>query len=182
MARDASTSQPGISNCCDRLISRSDMEPDDADTNPDAELTGPKRDSRPNNSDVHSETESIVLNAPVTGVYRCCCRFEQLPQFIKALSTAQKIDDTHFWLTAFEGSEQQRIILQIVLREPERRIAWQASGSEFSQGVILFEPLTVHRTEVTVKLRSTIEPAMLAQLTREYLANFKQFVEGLTLL
>ena len=132
--------------------------------------------------DVHSETESIVLNAPVTGVYRCCCRFEQLPQFIKALSTAQKIDDTHFWLTAFEGSEQQRIILQIVLRVPERRIAWQASGSEFSQGVILFEPLTVHRTEVTVKLRSTIEPAMLAQLTREYLANFKQFVEGLTLL
>jgi hypothetical protein len=48
--------------------------------------------------------------------------------------------------------------------------------------VIQFEPLTEHRTEIAVKLRSTIEPAMLAQLTWEYLANFKQFVEGQTLL
>jgi len=48
--------------------------------------------------------------------------------------------------------------------------------------VIQFEPLTEHRTEITVKLRSIIEPAVLAQLTREYLANFKQFVEGQTLL
>jgi uncharacterized membrane protein len=154
------------------------MKPDGADTNPAAEPGRPQRDKRPNKSDAHSETGSIVLNAPVTGVYGHCCRFEQLPQFIKSLRSAQKIDDTHFRLTTFEGSEQQRIILQIVLRVPERRIAWQASCSEFSQGVILFEPLTVHRTEVTVKLRSTIEPAMLAQLTREYLTNFKQFVEG----
>ena len=158
------------------------MEPDGADTNPDAELAGPKRENRPNKSNAHSESESIVLNAPVTGVYGHCCRFEQLPQFIKSLRSAQKIDDTHFWLTTFEGSEQQRIILQIVLRVPERRIAWQASCSEFPQGVIQFEPLTEHGTEITVKLRSTIEPAILAQLTREYLANFKQFVEGLTLL
>jgi hypothetical protein len=46
----------------------------------------------------------------------------------------------------------------------------------------LFEPLSVDRTEVTVKLRSTIEPATLAQLKLEYLTNFKQFVEGQMLL
>jgi hypothetical protein len=64
-----------------------------------------------------------------------------------------------------------------VLRVPERRIAWQASCSEFSQGVILFEPLSQNKTEITLKLRSTIEPATLAQATRDYLINFKQFVE-----
>ena len=158
------------------------MGSDGADINPAAEPAGPKRDHRPNKSDAHSETGSIVLNAPVTGVYGHCCRFEQLPQFIKSLHSAQKIDDTHFWLTTFEESNQRRIILQIVLRVPERRIVWQASCSEFSQGVILFEPLTVDRTEVTVKLRSTIEPPRLAQLTHEYLTNFKQFVEGQMLL
>jgi uncharacterized membrane protein len=141
-------------------------------------LDGSGVNNRRNKSAGRSETGSIVLNAPVAVVYGHCCRFEQLPQFIKSLRGAEKIDDTHFWLTTFEGSEQRRIILQIVLRVPELRIAWQASCNEFPQGVIQFDPLTVHRTEVTVKLRSTIESAMLAQLTRKYLTNFKQFVEG----
>jgi uncharacterized membrane protein len=158
------------------------MEPDGGDTNPGAEPAGSKRNNRPNKSTGRSETGSIVLNAPVAVVYGHCCRFEQLPRFIKSLRSVVKIEDTHFCLTTFERSKQPGIILHIVLRVPERRIAWQASSSEFPRGVIQFEPLTEHRTEITVKLRSIIEPAMLAQLTREYLANFKQFVEGQTLL
>jgi len=126
----------------------------------------------------NSETKSIVLNVPITEAYGHCCRFERLPRFIKYLRRVDKIDDTHFCLTTFEGSKQPGVILQIVLRVPERRIAWQASCSECSQGVILFESLTEDRTEITVKLRSTLEPATLAQLAREYLTNFKQFVEG----
>jgi hypothetical protein len=46
----------------------------------------------------------------------------------------------------------------------------------------LFEPLAENRTEITVKLRSTLKPATLAQLARQYLTNFKQFAEGQTLL
>jgi uncharacterized membrane protein len=155
------------------------MEPDCGDTNPGVEPTGRNRDDR---AYAHSETKSIVLNVPITDAYGHCCRFEKLPQFIKYLRRVDKIDDTHFCLTTLEGSKQPGLILQIVLRVPERRIAWHASCSECSQGVILFEPLTEYRTEITVKLRSTIEPAALAQLTREYLSNFKQFVEGQTLL
>ena len=155
------------------------MEPDGGVTNPGAEPTGRNRDDR---SYAHSETKSIVLNVPITDVYGHCCRVEKLPRFIKYLRRVDKIDDTHFCLTTFEGSKQPGVILQIVLRVPERRIAWQASCSECSQGVILFEPLTEDRTETTVKLRSTLELAALAQLAREYLSNFKQFVEGQTLL
>ena len=126
----------------------------------------------------NSETKSIVLNVPITEAYGHCCRFEKLPRFIKYLRRVDKVDDTHFCLVTFERSKQPGHILQIVLRVPERRIAWQASCSECSQGVILFEPLTEERTEITVKLRSTLEPATLAPLLREYLTNFKQFVEG----
>jgi uncharacterized membrane protein len=61
------------------------MASDGADSNPAAKLAGLQRDNRPNKSDVHSETGSIVLNAPVTDVYGHCCRFEQLPRFIKSL-------------------------------------------------------------------------------------------------
>jgi uncharacterized membrane protein len=155
------------------------MEPDGGVTNPGAEPTGRNRDDR---SYAHCETKSIVLNVPITDAYGHCCRFENLPRFIKYLRNVDKIDDTHFCLTAFERSKQPGLILQIVLRVPERRIAWQASCSECSQGVILFEALTEDRTEITVKLRSTLDPAALTQLAREYLTNFKQFVEGQTLL
>jgi uncharacterized membrane protein len=130
---------------------------------------------------VHSEIRSITLNAPVTDVYGHSCRFEQLPQFIESLVDIQKIDETHFWLTTSQSSGQRRIMLQIVLRVPERRIAWQASCTEFSQGVIVFEPLTQNKTEITLKLRSTIQPAILGQAARDYLINFKQFVEQKTL-
>jgi uncharacterized membrane protein len=153
------------------------MESDSPDINPGDEPVGAKRDHRPNQSKVHSEIRSIALNAPVTDVYGHSCRFEQLPQFIESLINVQKIDDTHFWLTTSHGSGQRRSMLQIVLRVPERRIAWQASCSEFSQGAILFEPLSRNRTEITLKLRSTIEPAILARATRDYLINFKRFVE-----
>jgi uncharacterized membrane protein len=158
------------------------MEPDTADVNPSDEPLGAKRGHRLNKSKVHSEIRSIALNSPVTDVYRHSCCFERLPQFIESLINIQKIDDTHFWLTTSHSSGQRRIMLQIVLRVPERRIAWQASCSEFSQGVILFEPLTQNRTEITLKLRSTIEPAILTRATRDYLINFKQFVEQRRLL
>jgi uncharacterized membrane protein len=152
------------------------MESGSAD-NPGDEPLGAKREHRLNRSKVHSLVRSVALNAPVTDVYEHCCRFEQLPQFIESLINVQKIDDTHFWLTTSDGSGQRRTVLQIVLRVPERRIAWQASCSEVSQGVILFEPLSQNKTEITLKVRSAIQPAMLAQATRDYLINFKQFVE-----
>jgi uncharacterized membrane protein len=152
------------------------MESGSAD-NPGDEALGAKRDHRPSKSKVHSVVRSIALNAPVTDVYEHCCRFEQLPQFIDSLINLQKVDATHFWLTTSDVDGQRRTMLHIVLRVPERRIAWQASCSEFSQGVILFEPLSQNKTEITLKLRSTIEPATLAQATRDYLINFKQFVE-----
>ena len=153
------------------------MVSDSADINPSEEPSGAKRDRRLKKSTAHSETRSIALNAPVTDVYRHCCHFEELPQFIESLINIEKVDDTHFWLTTSDDSGQRKIMLQIVLRVPERRIAWQASCSEFSQGVILFEPLNRSRTEITLKLRSTIEPATLGRAAREYLINFKQFVE-----
>jgi uncharacterized membrane protein len=78
---------------------------------------------------------------------------------------------------AHSDSEEHTTVLQIVLRVPERRIAWQAISDNFPRGVILFEPLSDRSTQITVRLRSSIEPAKLAKVTRDYLTNFKRFVE-----
>jgi uncharacterized membrane protein len=154
------------------------MEPDAADITP----TGPQ----PNRPEkriesaplyAHSEIDSIVVNAPVADVYACCSRFEELPRFITSLREVQKIDEMHFSFTSLLDGEEQKTVLRIVLRVPERRIAWQAISDNFPRGVVLFEPLSDRTTEITVKLRSSIEPATLAKVTCDYLRNFKRFVE-----
>jgi uncharacterized membrane protein len=93
------------------------------------------------------------------------------------LRDVEKVDETHFSLTSVIGGEEHRTVLQIVLRVPERRIAWQAISDNFPRGVVVFEPLSDRTTEITVRLRSSIEPATLAKVTRDYLTNFKRVVE-----
>ena len=125
----------------------------------------------------HSKIDSIVLNAPVADVYACCSRFEELPRFITSLQDVQKIDETHFSFISLLDGKEYRTVLQIVLRIPERRIAWQAMSDTFPRGVVFFEPLSSRTTEITVRLRSSIEPATLGKVTRDYLTNLKRVVE-----
>jgi hypothetical protein len=154
------------------------MEPDAADITPAGRQPNrSKKEAESAPLDAQSEIGSIVLNAPVADVYACCSRFEELPRFITSLRDVQKIDETHFSFTSLLDGKEYRTVVQIVLRIPERRIAWQAMTNSFPRGVILFEPLSDRRTEITIKLRSSIEPAKLAQVTRDYLTNFKRVVE-----
>jgi uncharacterized membrane protein len=123
------------------------------------------------------KVSSIILNAPVADVSAYCSRFEELPQFITSLRQVRQIDETHFAITSLADGKESGTVLQIVLRVPERRIAWQAVPDNILRGVLLFEQLSNRTTKVTVRLRSSIQSSELAKVTQEYLANFKQFVE-----
>jgi hypothetical protein len=154
------------------------MEPDAADITPAGRQPNrSKNEAESAPLDVQSEIDSIVLNAPVADVYSYCSRFEELPRFITSVRDVQKIDETHFSFTSLLDGEEHTTVLQIVLRVPERRIAWQAISDNFPRGVILFEPLSDRTTEITVRIRSSIEPAKLAKVTRDYLTNFKRVLE-----
>jgi uncharacterized membrane protein len=141
----------------------------------DSKETNPTKESPA--SAAYSETKSIILDVPISDVYACCCRVEESPRFIKSLRDVQKIDDTHFLLTYIVDNELRRTILQIILRVAERRLAWQAISLHFPRGVILFEPLSDQRTEITLQLCSNIEPVTLSRTTHDYLMSFKRFVE-----
>jgi len=160
------------------LTLNSYMEPDDADITPAARPNRSKKRAESAPFDAHCEIDSIVVNAPVADVYAYCSRFEELPRFITSLRDVQKIDETHFSFTSLLEGNEYTTVLHIVLRIPERRIAWQAISDSFPRGVILFEPLSNRTTEITVRLRSSIESATLAKVTREYLTNLKRVVEG----
>jgi hypothetical protein len=85
--------------------------------------------------------------------------------------------------SAFTGSNRPLSCARTDVRETvvrgavARRIAWQAVSDQFRIGVVFLDPLDDATTKVTVKLRSIIEPLMLTGALRNYLRNFKRFVE-----
>ena len=127
--------------------------------------------------DVNADCQSIVLNASAAEVYRRCLRFEDLPRFITSIRKVERIDETRLSCTSIINSEEVTSEIKIIMRVPDRRIAWQAVSDHFRVGVVFLDALDDGTTRVTVKVRSIIEPVMLTGALRSYLSNFKRFVE-----
>ncbi len=144
-------------------------------------------DSPPDNStqtmdpapiDMNAARHSVVVKAPIGQVYERWSRFEDLPRFITLLRDVQRMDDTHFSYTWHPNGTEQRDVFHIVLRIPERRIAWRSTSDGFMSGVVSFEPRSNEETEVTLKIRSIFDRPSLARRVEEYLSNFKRLVES----
>jgi len=121
--------------------------------------------------------ESIVVNRPVAELYRRWLRFEELPQFIKSIRNVQRIDDTHFSFMADDDGVEHHGILDVIFRNPERRIAWRIISDGVGLGVVSFEPQGSSATEVTLKLSSAFNPLLSVERAKEYLAEFKKLAE-----
>jgi len=124
---------------------------------------------------VNTDSESIVVNAPVSEVYHRCLRFEDFPAFINSIS---KIDNTHFSCTWSINGEEVQSDVQIIMRVPDRRIAWQPASDHFRVGVVFFVPIGRAGTKVTVKVRSILESVQLTGALRHCLRNFKVCIEN----
>jgi uncharacterized membrane protein len=134
--------------------------------------------TRPNFIDMNTDSQSIVVNAPAAEVYHCCLRFEDLPRFLTSITKVDRIDDTRFSCTSILNGGEVTSQVQIIMRVADRRIAWQAVSDNFRVGVVFFDPLFGGTTKVNVKVRSIVEPKMLARALRRYLRNFKVYVES----
>ena len=128
--------------------------------------------------DVNTDSESIVVNAPVSEVYHRCLRLEDFPAFINSISKMDRIDNTHFSCTSSINGKEVQSDVQIIMRVPDRRIAWQAASDHFRVGVMFFVPVGGAATKVTVKVRSIVEAVQLTGALRHCLRNFKVYIEN----
>ena len=128
-------------------------------------------------TDVNADCQSIVINAPPAEVYRRLLRLEELPRFIASIVKIDKITPNRFSCTSIINGHEVMSDVTIMMRVPDRRIAWQAVSDQFRLGVIFLDPLFGGTTRVTVKIRSIMEPLRLTGALRECLRNFKNFVE-----
>ena len=127
---------------------------------------------------MNPDSQSIVVNAPAAEVYRRLLRLEELPQFITSITKIDTINHTRFSCTSIINGEEVKGDVLIMMRVPDRRIAWQAVSDHFRVGVVFLDPLLSDATRVSVKVRSIIEPVILTGVLRHYLRNFKVYVEN----
>ena len=128
--------------------------------------------------DVNADCQSIVVNASAPEIYRWLLRFENLPRFLTSINKIDNVSTNGFSCTSIINGEEIKSDVLIMMRVPDRRIAWQAVSEHFRVGVIFLDPLPGGTTRVTAKVRSIIEPVMLTGALRQYLRNFKRLVEG----
>ena len=139
----------------------------------------PNKGTRPRKMD--TAEGSIAVNAPITAVYKRWLAFEDYPKFITAIKRVQKLDKNHFVaLFAFNG-KQYEATLEIMLRVPERRLAWRTISNghahdHLAAGVVSFASLSDQGTRVTLKLTSNFGGAISDRVDR-YLQNFKRLVD-----
>ena len=124
---------------------------------------------------------SIAINAPVGAVYKRWLAFEDYPKFITAIKRVQKLDKNHFVASLAFNGKRYEATLEIMLRVPERRLAWRTISNShaqdhFAAGVVSFASLSDHSTRVSLKLTSSFG-ASLPKRVDKYLRNFKRLIE-----
>jgi len=127
--------------------------------------------------DVNTDLQSIVIDAPASTIYQRLLRFEDLPRFMSSITKIDNIRTNGFTSTSIINGDEIKSDVLIMMRVPDRRIAWQAVSEQFRVGVIFLDPVLGGATKMTVKVRSIIEPVMLTGALRRYLRNFKQLIE-----
>ena len=128
--------------------------------------------------EMNTARHSVIVKAPIGKAYEQWSRVEDLPKFITPLRNVKRIDETRFSYRWHPNGNEQQDVFQIVLRIPERRIAWRSPSNGFMSGVVCFEPRVNEDTEVTLKIRSIFDPPSLSRRVEEYLGNFKRLVES----
>src|SRR5437667_7967319 len=107
---------------------------------------------------------SILVQAPIGNVYRQWVRFEDFPKFITAIKEVQKVDANHFSISvAYDGKRRERV-LEIMLRVPERRLAWrvlarESSSDHLATGVVSFTEPSEQSTRVSLQINTNFDAA-----------------------
>jgi uncharacterized membrane protein len=124
---------------------------------------------------------SIAVNAPVDAIYKCSLAFEDYPKFITTIKRVQKLDKNHFVASLVFNGKPYEATLEIMLRVPDRRLAWRTIFNSHAQGhlaagVVSFASLSDHATRVSLRLTSSFG-GNLPNRVDKYLRNFKRLIE-----
>jgi uncharacterized membrane protein len=131
--------------------------------------------------------KSAVVDRDVTTVYNQWTQFEEFPRFMQGVEQVEQTDDRHLHWRADIGMAEREWDAEITEQQPDRLIAWRSIGDVRNDGRVMFEPVGLDETRVTVVIEYDAEGLVekagdaLGVVDRRVegdLGRFKEFIEN----
>lgn len=97
-------------------------------------------------------TESIDVAVPISTAYNQWTQFEDFPAFMDGVKSVRQTTDRMLHWIVEVGGKQEEWDAEIVEQVPDQRIAWRAIGGKGNAGLVVFEPIDVDHTRITVSM------------------------------
>jgi uncharacterized membrane protein len=96
--------------------------------------------------------KSIQVDVPVTTAYDQWTQFEDFPHFMGGVKEVRQLDDRRLHWVAEIAGVRREWEASILEQDPDRKVAWAATGGATNAGAVRFEPAGVGSTVVYLEL------------------------------
>lgn len=100
-----------------------------------------------------SVEHTVTVQAPIAVAFERWNRVEDYPQFMEGVREIAWIDEKRFSLKSEHEGQLYVSLCELILKIPDRRMAWRTLEGPDSSGVVCFQNAGHGRTEVTLKMR-----------------------------
>jgi hypothetical protein len=130
-----------------------------------------------------SVEHTVTIAAPIGDVFERWQRIEDYARFMEGVREISWLDEKRFRLQSESGGELYESICEMVLKIPEKRLAWRTLSGADSSGAACFERAHDGGTTMTLKMRSDSgsgwqDSAQVAERLRGNLERFKALMEA----
>lgn len=120
--------------------------------------------------------QSVDVAVPVKAVYNHWTEFENWPEFMHRIESAEQVDESTVSFQAKVWGITKRFEAEIVEQRPDERIEWNVTDGYAHTGVVTFHPLSKNLTRIDLSL--DIQPANLIDKASRGMRFAKRAVRG----
>ena len=120
--------------------------------------------------------QAIDVAVPVSVAYNQWTRFEDWPEFMHRVETAEQVDDATVSFQTKIWGISKRFEADILEQHPDERIEWNVTDGYAHTGVVTFHPLSENLTRVEVTL--DVQPSNLIDKASRGMRFVKRAVRG----
>jgi uncharacterized membrane protein len=120
--------------------------------------------------------QSTDVAVPVSVAYNAWTQFEDWPEFMHRLESAEQTDDTTVAFSAKIWGINRRFEAEIVEQRPDERIEWNVKEGLAHTGVASFHPLSDRLTRIEVSV--DVEPSGMIEKLARGMRFIKRAVRG----
>ena len=120
--------------------------------------------------------QAVDVAVPIKRAYNDWTQFENWPEFMHRIESAEQVDDTTVSFQAKIWGINKRFEAEIVEQHPEERIEWNVTEGYSHTGVVTFHALSKNLTRIDVSL--DVQPSNLIDKASRGMRFVKRAVRG----